>query len=108
VIDITTEKVRNLHRIRRYVTKVRGGKPIHPATLYRWANDGCAGVKLETIKVGGTTCTSIEALQRFFAATTRARHAARRGHRGTDRPEQPAPHQQDERAIVAELERLGL
>ncbi len=34
--------------------------------LYRWATEGLRGVHLETIQVGGTLCTSIEALQRFF------------------------------------------
>ena len=49
----------------------RNGKRIHLATLYRWALGGTGGVRLETLKVGGTTCTSVEALQRFFDELTR-------------------------------------
>jgi hypothetical protein len=44
-------------------------------TVWRWATRGVRArngliVKLETIKLGGTTCTSDEALARFFQALT--------------------------------------
>jgi hypothetical protein len=55
----------------------RYGKRISIKTLYRWALTGTAGVRLETIKVGGTTCTSVEALQRFLDELTRQRDAGR-------------------------------
>jgi uncharacterized protein DUF1580 len=45
----------------------RNGKPIHNSTLFRWASKGVRGVRLETIRVGGSRCTSIEALRRFVA-----------------------------------------
>ena len=35
-------------------------------TLYRWSAKGIRGVRLETIRVGGSLCTSVQALQRFF------------------------------------------
>ena len=38
----------------------------HVATIHRWASHGVRGVVLETLQVGGTRCTSREALQRFF------------------------------------------
>lgn len=44
----------------------RGGKSVHSSTIYRWAKVGLKGVRLETISIGGTKCTSWEALQRFF------------------------------------------
>jgi hypothetical protein len=44
----------------------RGGRRVHPSTLHRWATAGCRGVRLEIIQIGGTRCTSREALQRFF------------------------------------------
>jgi hypothetical protein len=44
----------------------RGGRKVHIATLYRWADPGLRGVRLETLRVGGTLCTSRQALQRFF------------------------------------------
>jgi hypothetical protein len=51
--------------------RLRGGKPIAVSTIYRWALAGSKAadgtrVRLETIKIGGACCTSLEALQRFF------------------------------------------
>ena len=39
-------------------------------TRYRWAQNGVHGIRLETLCVGATRCTSMEALQRFFDALT--------------------------------------
>jgi hypothetical protein len=44
----------------------RRGRKTHVSTLFRWTTSGCRGVRLESIQVGGTRCTSREALQRFF------------------------------------------
>jgi Protein of unknown function (DUF1580) len=44
----------------------RRGRKTHVSTLFRWSTAGCRGVVLETIQIGGTRCTSREALQRFF------------------------------------------
>jgi hypothetical protein len=46
------------------------GKGVAISTLWRWRSAGIKGIKLETLQVGGTTCTSMEALQRFFDALT--------------------------------------
>ena len=46
----------------------RAGKKPNVATLYRWTTIGCRGVVLEYTQVGGTRCTSVEALERFFSA----------------------------------------
>lgn len=35
------------------------------AAIYRWVNDGIRGVVLESVRVGGCTYTSLEAIQRF-------------------------------------------
>ena len=51
----------------------RRGRRIHLSTLYRWSDGGCRGVVLETIQVGGSRCTSREALQRFFEALSSRR-----------------------------------
>lgn len=45
----------------------RRGRPTHPSTLFRWAGQGLRGVRLEIVQVGGTRCTSREALARFFS-----------------------------------------
>ena len=39
---------------------------LHPSTVWRWALKGVRGVRLEVVRVGGTLCTSAQALQRFF------------------------------------------
>ncbi len=65
-IDIHTENVAPLSRAARWVPPVRD-RHVHPATLWRWAHRGLRGIRLEVVKVGGSTCTSKEALARFFA-----------------------------------------
>lgn len=44
----------------------------HTSTLHRWRMAGVRGVKLETCLIGGRRFTSLEALERFAAATTAA------------------------------------
>lgn len=39
----------------------------HYATLFRWAQKGCRGAKLESVLIGGIRYTSREALDRFVA-----------------------------------------
>jgi len=53
-----------------YLPRRRRGKKCHVSTLYRWASVGCRGVRLETVQIGATCCTSREALQRFFESLT--------------------------------------
>lgn len=60
------EEVLTFREATRRLPRRSSGRHPHPATLYRWATEGLRGVRLETIQVGGTLCTSIEALQRFF------------------------------------------
>jgi hypothetical protein len=66
-IDPLTEQTMPLAEAARRLPRLRAGRPVHTATLWRWARHGLRGVRLETIRVGGTTCTSVEALGRFFA-----------------------------------------
>jgi hypothetical protein len=65
VLDLQAEHVVTLSDATRHLPKRSGGKKPHVATLYRWATRGLRGVRLETIRVGGTLCTSLEALQIF-------------------------------------------
>jgi hypothetical protein len=74
-IDPTAETLRSFAEAARRLPALRGGRPVHPTTVWRWATRGVrdpAGnaVLLETIKVGGTCCTSDQALARFFRALT--------------------------------------
>ena len=66
MIDIAKEKLITLSEATKYVPRRRKGKKAHPATLYRWAARGLRGVRLETIRIGGSLCTSQEKLQLFF------------------------------------------
>jgi len=65
MINLQSETVLSFPDAANHLPRRRKGKKPHIATFYRWAMRGCRGIKLETIRVGGTLCTSIEALQRF-------------------------------------------
>ncbi len=70
MIDISTERVVSLTDACKLLPARRMGKKPNLSTLYRWAQRGCRGVKLEVIQVGACKCTSQEALQRFCEALT--------------------------------------
>ena len=67
-IDLFTEHPLPLSAAAKRLPRLRNNRPVSPATLWRWAAHGVRGVKLETVKVGGATCTSVPALRRFVAA----------------------------------------
>jgi hypothetical protein len=70
MIDISIEETFSLTEAAKQLPCRRKGKRPNVATLYRWTHTGCRGVRLETICIGATRCTSLEALQRFFDALT--------------------------------------
>ena len=45
----------------------RNGRKLHLSTVHRWAGRGVRGVRLETLKNGGTTITTRPALLRFLS-----------------------------------------
>jgi len=59
------EKLLRLGEVPRLLPLGPSGKRIHVSAVYRWAQRGIKGVTLQTARIGGTTYTSIEALQRF-------------------------------------------
>jgi hypothetical protein len=69
-IDPNTETVISLTEATRCLPRRRAGKRPHVSCLYRWTMSGCRGVILENIQIGGTRCTSREALARFFQRLT--------------------------------------
>lgn len=73
MIDITTESLVSFAEVPASLPRRRGNRRVHVSTIHRWARRGCRGVRLEFIQVGGTMCTSHEALQRFFTALTDSR-----------------------------------
>ena len=72
-IDPNTETLRPLAEAAARLPSLRGGRPVSTTTVWRWATRGVRGrrgqkIRLETLKIGGTCCTSDEALARFFRA----------------------------------------
>ena len=79
-IDESCEALRPFAEAARRLPALRGGKPVHPATVWRWATRGVRGrdgtvVRLQMIKLGGTCCTSDAALARFFRALSAERRS---------------------------------
>ena len=70
VIDISRESMISLSEAAKSLPRRRAGRKPNIATLYRWTTVGCRGVVLEFLQIGGTRCTSREAMQRFFDALT--------------------------------------
>lgn len=71
-IDLSTETIVSLTEAPHHLPRRRKGKRAAVSTMFRWAQQGCRGIRLETIQVGGTKCTSIESLQRFCDRLTAA------------------------------------
>jgi hypothetical protein len=61
------EELRSLAHATKWLPTRRGDRPVHASCLFRWARHGLRGVRLETLQVGGTLCTSKQGLERFFA-----------------------------------------
>ena len=95
MIDLTNEQVLSLTDAAKILPRRRAGKRPHVATLYRWASRGLRGVKLETIQVGGTLCTSREAVQRFCEQLSES-----------DATPSPTPSSTRKRAMQAALTKL--
>ncbi len=105
-IDITTEQIITLTEATRLscFRPRRRGRGLSLQTIYRWTLHGCRGVVLESVQVGGTRVTSVEAIERFVE-----RLSASRGLPGA----QSAPRTtgQRERAVARaeqELEAAGI
>jgi hypothetical protein len=52
-----------------FMPRRRRGRKLHASCVYRWAQRGVRGIKLEVVRVGGTLCTTTQALEQFFQAT---------------------------------------
>ena len=65
MIDLTAENLIPLRAVPRHLPPRPNGKRLHVSAIYRWAQRGVRGVRLELIRIGGTAYTTREALQRF-------------------------------------------
>jgi hypothetical protein len=87
-----------------YVPRLRRGRKIHKSTCWRWATRGVRGVVLETVQVGGTRCTSREALQRFFERLT----LVSRGEEPSRVQRTVSQRQRQSEAAAQKLDELGV
>lgn len=101
-IDPNTEAPISLTAAARSLPRRRAGKKPHVSCIYRWTVSGCRGVILESIQIGGTRCTSREALARFFQRLTQQAGLA-----PVEKHRSPAARDRAVQAAVAELERAG-
>jgi hypothetical protein len=68
VIDLQTERIITLNEARKLPwLRGRGGNSLSLDSLHRWRQHGLRGVVLESIRLGGTVVTSVEAVTRFVA-----------------------------------------
>jgi len=79
----------------------RRGRKTHASTIYRWTKSGLRGAVLESIQVGGTRCTTIQALGRFFDRLTNVPR------RRDDSWESPAQRRIANRFVDQQLDDLG-
>ncbi len=98
MINLATETVVTLTQATNHLPRRRGGKKPHPSTLYRWAKDG-----LETIQVGGTLCTSVEALQRFCERLSACKKPADKAGRAAC-----SPSRRTDEDVARRLDDIGL
>lgn len=71
MIQLEKEKLILLKDAPKHLPLRPGGKKLHISAVYRWITHGVRGVVLESVRLGGATYTSLEALQRFAEAQSR-------------------------------------
>jgi hypothetical protein len=109
--DIADEQLISLSEAAklRSLPRRRGGRRPHISTLFRWASRGIGGVRLPTLRCGGTLCTSIQAMQWFFEQLTLADQSSLDSCRSSTTTRRSTTARQ--RAITAaerELEKAGI
>lgn len=76
MINVEVERMIPLSELPAHIEKLNGRRP-HVSVIYRWAQNGVAGVRLETAVCGGLRCTSAEAVRRFDLAIEQAKQQPR-------------------------------
>jgi hypothetical protein len=105
VIDTTLETLITFSEATSFAPSRHPGCKLSTTTIWRWAEHGVRGIKLESVYVGGSRYTSREALARFAAATT----AVRQG--GTPAPPPvpvPAHRRRDRERVERALDEAGI
>jgi hypothetical protein len=96
-----TERLVPLSELPNHIPQ-RNGRKLGISTGYRWTLHGVRGAVLESIQLGGSRFTSVEAIQRFVTELTRRRD-------GQPVSERTPPCRQRRRdKVEAELDRIGI
>lgn len=98
MIDISSEQMVPVNQVPAHLP----GRT-HCSTIWRWVNKGVRGQRLETVMIGGIRYTSLESLQRFVEATTRAAN----GDAPDDEAPRPRSARQRQKAIKAAETKLA-
>jgi len=70
MIDVEIEQAITLRQATKLRALQRNGRKPHLSALHRWCSSGVKGVVLESIVIGGSRCTSREAVDRWITALT--------------------------------------
>jgi hypothetical protein len=70
MIDPNVEQPITLREAAKLPALRRNGRGPHLSAIYRWVNRGVRGKRLETIVIGGSRCTTLEAVGRWINALT--------------------------------------
>lgn len=73
-LDSRREQWLPLAALPKYLAQRGFGREVSRKTVLRWASHGCRGARLETLRIGGQTFTTLEAVQRWIDAQQHPRH----------------------------------
>src|ERR1700683_5036553 len=88
----------------KWLPRRRRGAKLSYTCLWRWATKGVSGVVLQTVRVGGTPCTTESDLRHFFAEIA----DAKRGERPVQTIRTPAHRTREIDAARQRLARAGI
>lgn len=101
MIDTTKEHLLPVRDVPKLLPRRPNGRRLHISAVYRWIQRGVGGVRLEAVKIGGTTYTSREALERF--AQQRSGDFADPGQRSPSPPRTRERRREQARRRVEEI-----
>lgn len=76
-IDICKDGLLTMSQVAAMLPRTPSGRKKSAATVLRWTRAGRDGVVLESVKLGATTYTTAEALQRFGTASAGGKEPVR-------------------------------
>jgi hypothetical protein len=108
-VDLTQETMLSLAQAARRFPPARLGRPVCPATVWRWCRQGVKVrgvgiVRLECVRLSGRWLTSVEAISRFVARQT----PLPEGKTPVQLPRTPAGRQKAAERAGKELEKIGI